>query len=232
MAQVKKSAGRFEFNEPIPAANVNLLEARAFKGKDGKPKGDPKYGVTLVFDPNSEDLKAAKSLAVQIAKEAFPSLALKDIHFPFKLGNAENAKRIKKSLKALDWQADRVVLGVRSKDQPRMAGVIGGRIVDFDSAEQITANSRLFYNGVKVCAQVNFATYGEAEAVGDEDNDAKPGVTAYLNLVMSTGTGTRISGATSASEAFRGYAGKMSATDPTDGVAGDGVAAGDDEIPF
>ena len=225
----QKINGRFEFNEPVPAANVNLLEARAFKGKDGKAKGEAKYGVTLILDPASTDLKAAQALAVSIAKDAFPGLALKDVRFPFKDGTKENARRVAKGLKALDWQQGKVVLGIRSKDQPRLAGVVSGRIVDFDSDEQITANGRLFYNGVKVCVQVNFASYGEAAAVGDDDNDAKPGITAYLNLVLSTGSGSRISGSVSAAEAFRGFSGSLSATDPTAGATPD---LGDDEIPF
>lgn len=206
--------GRFDFNDPVTAVNVALVEARAFKDKSGKTRGEPKYGLTLLLAPDSAELKASKGVALAVAKKAFPGLDMKNVRFPFKDGNKENARRVAKGAKPLDWQTDKVVLGARSKDAPRLSVVEGNKLIDLADGD-VPKFARRFYNGVEVCVQVNFAAYGEAAAVDDPGNDAKPGVTAYLNMVLSTGKGARIGGSASASEAFKGYVGRMSAVDPT-----------------
>lgn len=232
-----EKVGKYDFNDPIVAANVNLLEPRAFV-KNGKPSGDPKYGATLVFNPDSEELVAAKAVAAAVAKVAFPGVPMAKIKFPFRNGDKENEKRGKRKnpktgefYAPLEWQAGKVTLPARNKEQPRLGAVVNGRVVDLETDAQVKANARAFYNGVEVCASVNFSAYGDAANLDDPDADAitKPGVAVYLNNVLSTGKGARIGGGRSSSEVFKGYAGRISSVDPTKGAA---PADEDDEIPY
>ena len=89
-------------------------------------------------------------------------------------------------------------------------------MVDYEGPA-IALNIKKFFFGAEVYAQVNLVAYKGVGANPD-------GVTAYLNMVVATGKGTRITSAKSASEVFSGYAGRVSDEDPT--------AGGDDEIPF
>ena len=114
----------------------------------------------------------------------------------------------------------KVVIACRSKYEPRLAYIERGKIIDLETDTQKVANKTKFYPGVEVLAQINLLPY---EAVG---KDGKPGVTVYLNMVLSTCKGSRISGGQTASEAFKGYVGSVSAEDPT----APGTDAGIDDL--
>lgn len=217
----------YNLTNPVVLAHPNLFEARAFKGKDGKPKGDAKFGGSFVFDPENADFVGIKSLCVALAKDKWPNVDIKTVKFPFSSGNKLIEKR-KAKLQSqgkpydgkADFQADKVVLKSSSKFQPRLSGIENGRIVDYETDAAKTAAKGKFYFGVEVLAQLNFVPYE-----GDEDNEgvAKRGVTCYLNMVLTTNKGTRLSGGASASEVFKGYAGNMSAENPLED---------DDDIAF
>jgi hypothetical protein len=91
--------------------------------------------------------------------------------------------------------------------------------VEYTDETRATAKDK-FYSGVNVLAQFNFEAYDGVDPNPD-------GVTAYLNMICSLGTGDRVMGAgASAADVFKGYVGSMSNIDPTGGL---GL---DDEIPF
>lgn len=213
------SEGLYSFTEPVVMAHPALFEPRGF-GKKGKETGEPKYSANFVFNPDSADLKAMKALAVKVARAKWPDRDLKTLQFPFANGDKLADKRKAKSGKDDGaYQRGKVVIAARSKYEPRLAGIENGKIVDYEGEARIKAKPK-FYFGVQVFAQVNFVAY---EGVGNNPD----GVTAYLNMVFSTGKGEKIAGGASAAETFKGYVGHVSAEDPTAGAE-----QLDDEIPF
>lgn len=215
------------YNLTIPAvmSHPHLTEPKAYQ-RNGKSTGEPKYGASFVFPIDSEDLKGLKAKAAQLAKAKWPGRDLKDLKFPFAAGDKLRQARLDK-LKAAgkavdekgDFQAGMVVMKSSSKYAPRLSAIVNGKVVDFETPEQVTAHKSMFFFGAEVLAQFNFVPY---DGVGD---GGRPGVTAYLNLVLATGKGKKLSGGASASEVFKGYVGTHSNEDPTDGLS-------DDEIPF
>lgn len=211
----------FNLTQVVVMAHPNLITARPFK-KNGKEVGDPKFGAQFVFKPDSEDLKAMKSLAIQVAKARWPGRDIaKDIKennfsFPFNDGNKIAEKRKNKSGKDdADYARGNVVIAARSKYRPNLAILEGGRLVDLTEEAAIVANKGKFYFGVEVLAQFNFQPF--------EGGTGPDGVCAYLNMVVSTNTGKKIAGGSgqSASQVFKGYVGGASAEDPTGGETED-----------
>lgn len=239
--EADKEAGVFLISTPTISTFPNLLEAKAVQ-RNGKSTGEPKFSLNFEWDPAVEAeaaiITAVKAKALEVAKAKWPgrefgkeaSKTYKDENgvlqkklptfvFPWSNGSelADNAKA-KSPPRDREFSRGKFVLTARSKFQPRLSAVVGGRIVDFDETSA-KANKQYFYNGVKVFAQVNFQAY---DGVGDTGAD---GVTAYLNVVTSLNQGTKLSGGGKpASEVFAGYLGNISNVDPTGGL--------DDEIPF
>lgn len=208
--------GRFDLTEPTTLTFPNLLEAKAVQVK-GKPSGEPKYSSNFEFEPESDDLRALKAKAVAVARAKWPGRDLKELAFPFTNGD-KLAEKAKAKGKDREFSRGKVVVTARSKYQPRMSVVEGGRIVDLEG-DAIKANGRKFYSGVQALAQFNLVAY---DGVGNNPD----GVTAYLNMVLSINKGTKLAGGASASEVFKGYIGTASDEDPT------GLDGLDDEIPF
>ncbi len=206
------TSGQFVTTQAAQAVNVNLLQPRAFE-QAGKPKGEPKYGITLLLDPDGTDVKTARALLGQIAKEAFPDVPIAKIKMPIAMGDKLNEKRVAKAKKAIDFYKGKAVLTARSGNQPRLSAEIDGGVVDLTDPDQIKANGKVFYAGALMLAQVNFAPYGDA--VDADGGDSPPGITAYLNHVYSTGRGERIGGGAPAAETFKAYVGTASSFDPT-----------------
>lgn len=224
--------GIFDLTVPVVLAHPHLFEAVKFK-RNGKEQGEPKYGASFVFDADNPDLKDLKARAVALAKAKWPGRDIaadfkaKQFKFPWASGDGIVLKRVAKLQAAGkqddhkgDFQLGKVVLKSSSKYAPRMAVIANGKIVDLDSANTSGFKGQ-FYFGVKVLAQLNLVAY---DGVGETGLD---GVTAYINLVLSTNKGERLSGGASAAEVFKGYVGTVSAEDPTAG--GENL---DDEIPF
>ncbi len=208
--------GLYNLTKPVILAHPNLAIARGF-GPKGKEKGEPKFGASFLFAPDSEDLKALKAVAAKVAKAKWPSRELKSLSFPFQSGDKLAERRKEKSGKDDgDFQRGKVVLKAKSKYEPRLAGIEGGKLVDYEGPARATSVSKFFF-GAEVLAQFNFVAFEGT------DND---GVTCYLNMVVATGKGTKIAGGPSAAETFRGYVGSSTTEDPT---AGESL---DDEILF
>ena len=214
----QQNEGIFTFTTPKTLTFPNLLEAKAVKGPNGKPSGEPKYSSNFEFDISDDDLTAAKAVAAKIARAKWPGRDLKELSFPFTNGD-KLADKAKAKGKDREFSRGKVVLTARSKYQPRMSVVENGRAIDLEGDAIVATGKRVFYTGVSVLAQVNFVAYDGVGANPD-------GVTAYLNMVCSLNKGKKLtSGGASAAEVFKGYIGTTSDENPL----GDDL---DDEIPF
>lgn len=208
---------------------LTVVEPRPFKGKNGQTSGEPRYSATLVLEPNSPDLVALKSLAGQCAKAEWPSLPLGSLHFPFENGDkvierkkATLAKAGKTYDGKMDWIAGKATFKVGSKLPVRLCmNDAQGKPVDLEGASLAASKSK-FYPGVKVGVAVKFETYDLSET--------NRGVTAYLNMVFTTGEGERRGGGRDAAEVFGHYAGRSSTENPT-GTPPQGHPV-NDEIPM
>lgn len=216
----EKTAGIYSLTEPVVMSHPALFEARGF-GKKGKETGELKFSANFVFNKDSKDLAAMKALAVKVARAKWPNVDLKKLKFPFADGTVLADRRKAKANKDDGaFQRDKIVVAARSKYEPKLAGFENGVLTDYeDAAMRAKAKSKFFF-GAEVLAQFNFVAYDGVGANPD-------GVTAYLNMVLATGKGERLSQGQSAAQAFGGYVGKASTEDPT----GASVSA-DDEIPF
>ena len=218
MTAAEKTDGIYNLTQPVVMSFPQLLEPKAFM-ENGKPKGDPKFSANLNFNADSPDLKALKELAAKLARAKWPDkpffltleggAKLPQIVFPFANGDKLAEEREKKGKTDGEWMKGKVVVSCRSKYEPRLSYFEGGKIIDLETDMAKQAAKGKFYPGVEVLAQINLVPY---DGVG---KDGKPGVTAYLNMVLSTNKGARISGGQTASEAFKGYVGAVSAEDPT-----------------
>ncbi len=229
MATKLTTPTQYTTSSPAPAVRVTLLQPRAFVGKNGKPQGEPKYGLQLLLDPAGHDAISISKMVKAIAAEAFPGVAPAKLRWPVQAGDKMNQKRAARGKDAFAPAAGRLILTARSAVQPRLSANINNSVVDLADAEQIKLHGRLFYNGARMLVQVNFAPYGEgADADGGEN---PPGITAYLNHVYSTGLGDRIGGGGPATEVFKGYLGATTAYDPMTDTTGDDAQASED-TPF
>lgn len=237
-----KIDGLYTLTAPVVLAHPSLVTARAFKAK-GKEKGEPKFGGSFIFDLDSNDLKAMKAKALQVAAARWPGRDCAGeskgkvvvekgenvrmpptFKFPFTSGDKIADKRVAK-LKAEgkeddgkgDFQRNKVVVKTSSKFAPRLAVLLNGKPTDL-TEETLKAHQNKFYFGVNVLAQFNFVPY---DAVGEGGTD---GVTVYLNSVLTLNTGEKLSsGGAPASEVFKGYVGTASTEDPTAGTGTDAI---------
>lgn len=243
LTQEERDAGNFDTPTPAVTTFPNLFEAKAVK-RNGKDTGEPKYSINVELDPekpaDAAIIKGVKGKVLEVARARWPgrdfakesaktytdgdgvvNKKIPTFVFPWSNGT-EHADKAKAAGKDREFSRGKFVLTARSKFAPRLSAVINGKIVEFESVEQAKAQSKLFFNGVEALVQVNFQAY---DGVGETGAD---GVTAYLNVVLTTGKGKKVSGGggPSAAEVFKGYAGSISNLDPTGG--GDL----DDEISF
>lgn len=227
----KRETIEFHTRTPVPLIQLNVITPRAFEDDKGR-KGEPKYSGTLLFDADSEDFKAFKDACIRAAKEAWPGLDLaaeykaKRLRVPWTTGEAYIAKREATAVKKGreynasydEYAVGKVLVRASTKQQPALGYVLNGKGVDLTEEGQIKLNQSKFYSGVIAYAQLNIVAY---DAI---DEYSVPGITAYLQRVLTTGKGQRIGGVRSASEVFSGYLGRSSEIDPTDGL--------DEDIPF
>jgi len=207
----------FNLTMPVPMVFPNVFVARQFK-KNGKPTGEPKFDAAFVFEPDSEDLKAMKALAIKAAKAKWPArdiaadLKANNFTFPFSDGTKKADKRKNLGKEDGEYQRGKVVITGRSKFRPALAILENGNCVDLTEETQIAAHKSKFYSGVECLAQFNFQAF--------EGGNGPDGVNVYLNMVLSTNRGKKIagtSGGASAAATFSGYVGKASGEDPTGG---------------
>lgn len=213
----EQTEGQVTLTKAVTLTFPNLLEAKSVM-RNGKATGDPKYSANFEFEPDSEDLAALKAEMVKVARAKWPGCDLKTIAFPIANGD-KLADKAKARDKDREFSRGKAVLTARSKYQPRLSVIEGGKVRELEGDAIVATGKQVFYSGVKALAQVNLVAY---EPVQD---DGKPGVTAYLNMVCSTNKGTKLTGGASAADVFKGYIGSTSDEDPTGGDL-------DDEIPF
>lgn len=219
----EKTQGRIiKIITPAILSFPNLEEARAVK-KNGKPTGEPKFSASFEFAPDDETLKAIKAEAVAAAKEKFPGRNIaedfknREFAMPWSSGD-KLADKATKNGKDREWSRGKVVVTARSKYQPILSAVQGGKIVELDGDNKALIK-KTFYTGLLVLAELNLQGY---DGVGSNPD----GVTAYLNKVLSLGKGEKlIKGGANSAEVFKDYIGGLSDEDPTG-------ADLDDEIPF
>ncbi len=217
----------YSLTTPTPIVHVYLDKPRSYK-PPGLPEGEPKYSANFIFSMDHPDLAGIKSAAIEAAKAGWPGRDLKEIHWPWTAGNALIAKRANKARVAGkqydpardEYMKDKLVLPGRSKNPIQLIGIENRRPVEYDTPVLITQNfKKMFYPGVEALGVFTFVPY---PGVGTDNN-----VACYLNMVLSTGKGTRLAFGRTAQEAFSGYLGGLSSEDPTGGAG-----FGDEEIPF
>ena len=218
MAQEIDYAARVvKITKPVLTSFMNLDEP---KRVSKSPKEEPKYSASFEIEPDSADLTAIKNKIVAVAQAQWPGKNIGELInsgaliTPLHSGDAEAEKAIGKGKKR-EWSRGLKILNARTQKAPNVGIIRDGQILENLSAEQIKALKKdYFYTGVKCFGQVSMVAY---EAVGD---GGKPGVTAYLDIILSTGKGEKlISGGPSATEAFSGYIGLESDEDPTAGAS-------------
>ena len=224
----EKVDGRYTLTAETPMIFPALHEPRKSRDKQGREQGEPKYSGLLSFAEGHPDLDALKALAVKIGKAKWPD---RDIVAEFKAGRfklpfdsgtrkADEYKAKKPGDETREWQRGKCLVPTHSGQQfpPQLCEINGGKLVVLEGAARIAAKPK-FYSGVKVLAQVNFVAY-------DGVSNNPDGVTAYLQMVLTTGKGDRIAGGQDATEVFKAYMGNLSQVDPTKG------ATVSDDIPF
>lgn len=205
--------------KPTVIAFTDTLFAARAVGPKGRESGDPKYGCTWIFAPESEDLKELKALAVKAARAKWPSRDLKELKFPFSDGTKDAEKYKAKSGKDSPFQIGKVLMKSKSKYSPRLSGIENGVVTEY-GPNQMALAKQFFYPGVEAAGQFTLVAY---DGIGNNPD----GVTCYVNMVHTTKKGDRIAGGRPAAEVFKDYVGHATDEDPT------GSAAGmDDEIPF
>ena len=215
MTDAAKTDGIFNLTMPVVMSFPHLFEAKAYTPPGGKASGEPKFSANLNFPADSEDLKGLKQLAAKIARAKWPDKQLSELHFPFSNGDKLADDRKKKGRNDGEYTRGKVVVNAKSKYEVRLAYIEKGKIIDLETDTARLAAKGKFYSGVEVLAQLNLTPY--------EVSASNKGVTAYLNMVLSCGKGERLSGGQTASDAFKGYVGSVSAEDPTAPGAGENL---------
>lgn len=205
-----KIDGIYNLTFPVVMSFPNLFEAKPFM-KNGKAQGEPRFSANLIIDANHPDLKPMKELAAKLAKQRWPDKPFSELAFPFASGDKLAEKRKTKGKDDAENLRGKVVLNAKSKYEPRLSYLENGKIVDLETETAKQMAKGKFYSGVEILAQLNFVPY---DPIGET---AKGGVTAYLNMVLSTCKGKRLTGGQNASDVFKGYVGGASSEDPTAG---------------
>ena len=211
--------GVYSFLKPAIMTYPVLFEPKAYI-EDGKPKGEPKFSSSFIFDADSEDLKAIKTLSAKLARTLWPDkpfflttqegIKIRQVVFPWQDGTEIADKRVAKGKKDDGGTRGKVLIAAKSKNAPRLSIIKGASVIDLNDEASIAANRNKFYAGALVIAEINLCPY---EAKGQT---GLPGVTAYLNRigVLDPNPGVRMAAGHSGGEAFRGYVGSVSAENP------------------
>lgn len=224
---------QFKMTKPGIMLYPNVIVPKAF-GDKPKPDAKKSYSLSIALDQDHPDVATQKSLIMQAAKAKWPGLDVAAeikagrIKVPMSTGDKLCEKRAAKRKAAgheddhkLDAFKGKVIFKA-SSDFPVALGVRVKGQGDIDVTEDNKAvHKEAYYTGCLGLAGFSYKAY---DAINE---DGKPGVKAYLDMVHSLNSGTRIqTGGRSAAEAFKGVAGGVSSEDPTGG------AELDDEIPF
>ncbi len=219
------SLHKFSLTKPVVLSHPALFEAKAFQ-KNGKDSGEPRFGCSLSFDPDSPDFKAIKAIAVTAAKAKWAGRDIAGEYkagtfkMPWTPGDALADRRAKKLATAGkeddgsgDFQRGKMILKTSSKYQPVLSVISPTNrleTLDLTTEALILLYRKQFYFGVEVLADLKLQGY---EGVGANPD----GVSVYVNMVLSTNRGEKLSRGASTAEVFKGYLGQASAEDPTAG---------------
>lgn len=222
----------FNFTVPVRGAYANIIEAKAFK-KGGKEKGDPKYSIVSIVEPDNVDFaRLKKEVTAMLQAKNVSGKKLKigrltaeeeeagshiEVQVPWKNGTVVADKSQGKN----EIFRGKFLIKASSKYQPALSAVVNKKLLEFTTPETILQAKKYFYSGAWFLPGVGLHWYK-----GDE---GKPdGVSLYLNALMFTKDDTRIGGrAANAATAFAGYLGSIKDEDPTGGA---GVASDEDEL--
>lgn len=180
-----------------------LLAPRAFKDLKTGRLGEPKYSVTMAFDPSViADLTRTAGVA---ARAKFGNLPAAEIAWPLKRGDILADKAKAKNKNRESWRG----LIILAADSLKHVSVCDAKGQDIIDAKQL-------YSGCYGRAEINFFAYENGL------NENKPSVKAYLNAFIKTRDGERIGGR-DAKTVFAGIIGETTTADPF---------RLDEEIPF
>ncbi len=220
MAQ-DKNVGIYTLTKPALLSHPNLFTAKAI-GPKGKESGTPKFSANIVLDADHPDFKPLQELAATIAKARWPGRPFKDesdptrnLKFPFVSGTKLADKRKAVGKEDGEFQRGKIVIPARSKYEPKLSALEGGKVVEYEGDARKLHASKFFF-GAECLVQLNLVAY---EGIGSNPD----GVTAYLNMIFVTGKGKKLGGGTTAAEAFKGYVGTVSNEDPTGGDLDDNI---------
>ncbi len=204
----------------------NVIEKTQVK-RGGKATGEPKYSSNFEFEPTSADLARCKAAIVAVLREAVPGVdvstlgtAASPYRIPIESGDrlADKAKikaEAEKTSRLREWSRGKLVLTARTTTELELSAIVNGAYREFPDR---ALAKPYFYTGVFCGAEVLFKYY---DAI---DDNAKPGVTCYLQKIISLNKGTKLIAGRSGAETFKHYVGIASNVVPTKGL--------DDEIAF
>lgn len=216
MTDQVSTANLFQMQEPALISFPNLLvPARVSKS----PKEEPKYSISIEFEPDHADLAKLKAEIGRVAAAKWPGKDIGEairtgaLMVPITAGDKLAAKAKEKG-KAREWSVGKQVLTARSQHEPALAAIENGAARNFTGYTRPLFKTYDKVTGNFGLVEVNLQAY---DGVGD---DGKPGVTAYLNAVIITSVGPKLAGGGRvASEVFKSYVGANSDEDPTGGEA-------------
>ena len=204
--------------------------------QNGKAKGDPNYGLQMIFEP--EDLERFKlfdedagtfvdvdirKICAQVAKDEWPDLNLKEavaekeLSWPIVKGDKLAAKAEAKKKESEHYKGMEVISASASQEYPPMLYV-----TENGKRKQIVRGLDTDEQKAKQLFDVG-GNFGFAEVTVKAGDVNGKYVKFYVNSVRFTKAGQRLGG-TSMMDRFDGVMGGESDHDATEGL--------DDEIPF
>lgn len=214
-----------------------LIEAKPYI-KNGKPQGDPKYSVTMIFDPaDLTKFKAqdpndpnklidvdANLVVAELARAEWEGIKLKDRtvdggmadSWPITSGDVYAAKQEAKGKPGKAYVGKKLITAKTGVEYPPTLRVVqNGKVVSLNRAfdKDMTLAKSVFTGGYYAMAEV---TLSPSEVDGERY------VPFYLNGIRFVKEGERFGGQ-SLMDRFGGTEGGATAEDPTKGM--------DDEIP-
>lgn len=219
-------AKRFKFEVPVRLIYGYLDKARDNSMK--KPKRDDRFEGGLLVPNDHVEMPGFVTLAREIAAESFPGRDLKTspIRWPMQSGAAIMAKQAKADppKKPQTMYEGQTVIRFQSPENkpPRLVVARNGMLHQF-SEDDMALAGKVFYDGVKVCVSLSLKAYDGS------DDGVKPGITCYINDILSLNMGEKLQlrggdpeSRWGSADKYAAYMGTVSDIDPT----------GDDEIPY
>lgn len=184
-------------------------------------KGDPKFEITIGFEPDHPDYARMYDICAALAAKKFGADTdiSENFDLKFKSGDDEYAyyanHKVTEKQREYPQLQGMIIMKLRSTQD---IGVFDTRRRDGEGTPiKITDKDEIkstVYGGAWVALRLTFATY---DAIVTRDNpDANPGVTAFPEQVIFVSDGDRLGGGKSdTGQGFAAVQGAVSAEDPT-----------------